>query len=392
MAGMIEAPVVFIEVQRGGPSTGIPTKTEQADLNQVFGASQGDYPRVIIAPTETADCYYTAVEALNLAEKYQLPVTIISDLLLSEHPETIEPDALPPRRADRARRTRRASGPRATARAVQALRLHAVRRLAARAARAPRRDVRGGDRRARRGRRAHQRRVHTRLPCGARCRRSGCGRWTAVLAELPPPQLEGPAEAEVTLIGWGSTWGVIREAVALLAARGVRANHLHFKYLVPVPRPRGERDPPASCRRTICVECNYTGQFARHLRAETGDRRRRPDPASTTASRSSRSRSPRRCAAILEGRPRSTRGHAGRGARDRLPLHPRPPGRQGAAGADRADPDGSGEPVWLVELVGRESGEPAGELRIGRARPASMALRRGWHSMRREPSTHGTAD
>ncbi|HXG64954.1 MAG TPA: 2-oxoacid:acceptor oxidoreductase subunit alpha, partial [Blastocatellia bacterium] len=93
-AGMIESPVVIIEVQRGGPSTGIPTKTEQADLNQVFGASQGDYPRVIIAPTDTVDCYYSAVEAHNLAEKYQLPVTIISDLLLSEHPETIEPDAL----------------------------------------------------------------------------------------------------------------------------------------------------------------------------------------------------------------------------------------------------------------------------------------------------------
>src|SRR5438445_509875 len=94
MAGMIEAPVVIVEVQRGGPSTGVPTKTEQADLNQVFGASQGDYPRVIITPTDTTDCYYTAVEAHNLAEKYQLPVTIISDLLLSEHPETIEPDAL----------------------------------------------------------------------------------------------------------------------------------------------------------------------------------------------------------------------------------------------------------------------------------------------------------
>ncbi len=74
-AGMIEAPVVIVEVQRGGPSTGIPTKTEQADLNQVFGASQGDYPRVIIAPTTTTDCFDTAVEAFNLAEKYQLPVT-----------------------------------------------------------------------------------------------------------------------------------------------------------------------------------------------------------------------------------------------------------------------------------------------------------------------------
>ena len=73
MAGMIEAPVVFVEVQRGGPSTGIPTKTEQADLNQVYGASQGDFPRIIIAPKDVRDCFDSAVEAFNLAEKYQLP-------------------------------------------------------------------------------------------------------------------------------------------------------------------------------------------------------------------------------------------------------------------------------------------------------------------------------
>ena len=96
MAGMIEAPAVFINVQRGGPSTGIPTKTEQGDLNQVYGASQGDYPRAILAPTTLKDCYYSAAEALNLAEEFQIPVTIVSDLLLSEHRETLERDDLTP--------------------------------------------------------------------------------------------------------------------------------------------------------------------------------------------------------------------------------------------------------------------------------------------------------
>ena len=100
-AGMIEAPVVFITVQRGGPSTGIPTKTEQADLNQALGASQGDFPRIIMAPADVTEAYYTAAEALNLADKYQLPVIILSDLLLSEHPETIERDALQARPGDR---------------------------------------------------------------------------------------------------------------------------------------------------------------------------------------------------------------------------------------------------------------------------------------------------
>src|SRR2546425_7103208 len=96
MAGMIETPVVIVNVQRGGPSTGIPTKTEQGDLNQVIGASQGDYPRVIIAPCDAVDCYETAVEAFNLAETFQLPVIIISDLLLGEHRSTIELDSISP--------------------------------------------------------------------------------------------------------------------------------------------------------------------------------------------------------------------------------------------------------------------------------------------------------
>src|SRR5262249_14812112 len=91
---MIETPVVVVNVQRGGPSTGLPTKTEQGDLNQAYGASQGDFPRVIIAPKDAADCFHTAVEALNLAETFQLPVIVISDLLLGEHRSTVHPEAV----------------------------------------------------------------------------------------------------------------------------------------------------------------------------------------------------------------------------------------------------------------------------------------------------------
>src|SRR5262249_46006710 len=94
MAGMIEAPVVFVNVQRGGPATRLPTKTEQGDLNQVLGASQGDYPRVIVAPRDATDCFHATVEAFNLAETFQLPVILISDLLLGEHRSTIEPEAV----------------------------------------------------------------------------------------------------------------------------------------------------------------------------------------------------------------------------------------------------------------------------------------------------------
>jgi len=64
---------MIISAQRGGPSTGLPTKTEQADLNQLFGASQGEYPRAIFAPVDAVDCYYSVIEAFNIAEKYQCP-------------------------------------------------------------------------------------------------------------------------------------------------------------------------------------------------------------------------------------------------------------------------------------------------------------------------------
>ena len=95
MAGMIEAPVVIVNVQRGGPSTGLPTKSEQGDLHQAFGASQGDFPRVIVAPRDALDCFHTSVEALNLAETFQLPVIVLSDLLLGEHRSTVDPEAIP---------------------------------------------------------------------------------------------------------------------------------------------------------------------------------------------------------------------------------------------------------------------------------------------------------
>src|SRR3989338_1734857 len=89
LAGMLEEPIVIINVQRGGPSTGIPTKQEQADLNLMFGG-QGDFPRIVLAPKDTEDAFYTMGRAFNLAEKYQMPVLVLSDLFLSEHFQTVE--------------------------------------------------------------------------------------------------------------------------------------------------------------------------------------------------------------------------------------------------------------------------------------------------------------
>ncbi len=360
MAGMIEAPVVVIEVQRGGPSTGIPTKTEQADLNQVYGASQGDYPRVIIAPTDTTDCYYTAVEAHNLAEKYQLPVTIISDLLLSEHPETIEADAL---RHDvviergeivsawdenekgqfkRYAFTKSGISPRALPGTEGAMFVAAT----------DDHDEEGvtiSD-------------VFTVSPVRRKIQEKRMRKMELVMAELPAPQLEGPADAEVTLIGWGSTQGVIREAIVLLAEEGVRANHLQIKYLHPFHE-KEVNEILSKCKRTICVECNYNGQFARHLRAETGF-----SVNDLIVKYDGEPFEPHHVVeqvqAILAGQPRSldvTMDEAREIAYHYIRVHL----------ADKVRPakleqvDGDGERLWVVEMAGRESGEKECELRIG---------------------------
>jgi 2-oxoglutarate ferredoxin oxidoreductase subunit alpha len=264
LAGITETPVVVIDVQRGGPSTGLPTKTEQADLNQLFGASQGDYPRAILAPTDVVDCFYTVVEAFNLAEKYQCPVLIASDLLLSEHRESADPDDfnfnVPIERGElitngvpdgykRFAFTPSGVSPRALPGTEGA----------AYVAASDEHDEAGvliSD-------------EFTNPEIRRRMMEKRMRKMEGLLKDCPPPQLFGPADAEVTLIGWGSTKGVIREAITALAAQGITANNLQIRYLVPFHEAEVRAILEAS-RRTLVVENNYSGQLARHIRAETG--------------------------------------------------------------------------------------------------------------------------
>jgi len=362
-AGMIEAPLVIIEVQRGGPSTGIPTKTEQADLNQVFGASQGDYPRVIIAPTDTTDCYYTAVEAHNLAEKYQLPVTIISDLLLSEHPETIEAGALrndvPIERGEivsdwsdekgqfkRYAFTRSGVSPRALPGSEGAMYVAAT----------DDHDEEGvviSD-------------VFTNPPMRRKIQEKRMHKLDKVLQELTPPKLEGPPDAEVTLIGWGSSTGVISEAIALLGEQGIRANHLQIKYLYPFHASEVS-EILRGTKRTVCVECNYTGQFARHLRAETGfgvnDLILKYDGEPFEPHHIVE-----QLRAILADQPRSTDvtlEEAREMGYHYVRVHLADKVRPGKI--VKIEESEYGEPLWQIEMVARDGGEKRGDLSIGTA-------------------------
>jgi 2-oxoglutarate ferredoxin oxidoreductase subunit alpha len=376
MAGMIETPIVVVDVQRGGPSTGLPTKSEQGDLNQVLGASQGDYPRVIIAPRDALDCFHSAVEAFNLAETFQLPVIIISDLLLGEHRSTIDPEQIP---AD----VPIERGEWVTELSTGASLNGGFKRYAltpsgvsprARPGRAGLIHVSATDDHDEKGILISD--EHTNAAIRRKMHEKRMRKMEGVRARLQPPVLEGAAEAEVTLIGWGSTWSVIQEAAAQLTRAGTRANQLHFKYIHPFHGAEA-RAILQGCKRTVVVENNFTGQFAHHLRAETGFSAdlvlTRYDgepfePAYIV----------RRVAAFLAGRPLDLRveEHEAREmAYHFIRIHMQDRARPGRLHG--VAESAHGEPVWAVELVRRTDGKPEGLLVIG----MDTGSIHGWHPM-----------
>jgi 2-oxoglutarate ferredoxin oxidoreductase subunit alpha len=91
LAGITETPIVIVDTQRGGPSTGLPTKQEQGDMNSLIHASPGEIPKIVLTPSTVEDCFYHTIEAFNLAEEYQCPVILATDLALSLGKQTVEP-------------------------------------------------------------------------------------------------------------------------------------------------------------------------------------------------------------------------------------------------------------------------------------------------------------
>jgi 2-oxoglutarate ferredoxin oxidoreductase subunit alpha len=358
LAGMIEAPVVFVNVQRGGPSTGLPTKTGQADLNQVYGASQGDYPRIIIAPSTVVDAFYTAAAAHNLAEEIQGPVLIVSDLLLGEHPETIEPDALRPDvPIERGKLLSEVPDDykrfAMTADGISPRVLPGAEGTAFVAA-SDDHDEQGVVISDEYTNTAVRRKMHEKR----------MAKVEAVRDKLAPPVLEGPADANVTLVAWGSTWGVIHEAIQGLAEAGVTANHLHIKYLHPFHADE-VTDILSGSQRIIVVENNFSGQFARFMRAETGIKAdhhvRKYDGEPFTPGYIIEA-----VRAILDGQPLSrdvsqdeARKIAYHYIRINLDNEARPEGYEQVSLPDYD------EALWKVTLVGRKEGEPRGSLLIG---------------------------
>ena len=267
-AGMLEVPIVVAESQRTGPSTGLPTKTEQADLLFVMHASQGEFPRIVVAPRNVEECFYAASEAFNLAERYQCPVIILLDLYLSEHIETVESFDIDSIKIDRGKLILQGTqGQRFKRYAFtdDGISPRAVPGTAGTEFIAP----------------SDEHNEYGDLVSDAF---SGIDEYVEVRRQMHRKRMQKTETmlknekafipsitnetADYFLVTFGSTSEPALEALGILKEKGVNAGLISFTYLLPL-------DPQKTKallqdKRLIDVECNYTAQLAYAIRANTG--------------------------------------------------------------------------------------------------------------------------
>jgi len=259
LAGMTETPIVIVLAQRPGPATGLPTRTEQGELFFALFSGHGEFPRAVLAPRDAEDAFYTIQKAFNIAEKYQTVVFVMSDQHLADSYWSV--DGLDPERIaiergllndyeigddyKRHRITDSGISPRAIP--GQGGRVIVV-------TDSDEHDEEGHiieDTMARKSM------VEKRMR-----------KLDGIASEVSKPLLYGNDEPDVLLIGWGSTYGAIKEAVDILNRKDIRASMLHFNEIWPFPRRAME--VIRSATRTYTVENNFMGQLKRLIRMETG--------------------------------------------------------------------------------------------------------------------------
>ena len=259
LAGIAEIPIVYVDVQRPGPATGLPTRTEQSDLKFVISASQGEFPRMVIAVKDQEDAFYQAARALNMAEKYQIPVILLSDQYIGDSTSTVKPFDTsnihieePAKEEDiqgeylRYRYTEDGISPRL----IPGKTKHLV------AADSDEHNERGWITES----------ADTRIKMVDKRMK----KLEKLQEDLQEPEFLGEKECETLLIGWGSTYGPIKEAIARLNESGqAKYGALVFGDIYPLPRKRIE-EMAKKAARIINVEQNATGQLAGLIKEVTG--------------------------------------------------------------------------------------------------------------------------
>jgi 2-oxoglutarate ferredoxin oxidoreductase subunit alpha len=236
LAVMTEMPLVIIDVQRGGPSTGLPTKTEQADLLQAMFGRNGECPAAIVAPCSPADCFAMIFEAVRLAVRFMTPVFFLSDGYLANG---AEPWPIPniedlPRIAVHFATSTNGSQDgkdvflpyKRDERLVRQWAVPGTAGLEHRIGGLEKQDVTGN---VSYDPANHEHMVRTRAQ-----------KIANIAADIPPLQVTGPAEGDVLVVGWGGTYGSLLTAVQRLQRQGHKVAHAHFRYLNPLPRNTAE--------------------------------------------------------------------------------------------------------------------------------------------------------
>jgi len=260
LAGITETPIVIIEGQRPGPAVGLPTRTEQGDLQFVLYAHQGDFPRAVLAPGTVEDCFQLTVKAFNLADKYQIPVIVMTDHHLATSYSTVEKFDLSKVTVDRGmlfsekdaepvyqryKITDSGISPRAFPGLGKALVVADS-------------DEHDEDGHIIEGADIRKRMVDKRMR-----------KLSGLSEEISPPELYGDNNPDILLIGWGSTIGAIREAADMLNKEGSKVSALYISEIWPFAADAVSKVMD-NAKRCFVVENNAVGQLARLIRTETG--------------------------------------------------------------------------------------------------------------------------
>ena len=258
LAGMAEIPTVIIDSQRAGPSTGMPTKTEQSDLNFALYGSHGDAPRVVMAPTSVDDCFTVMIEAFNAAECYQVPVIILTDQSLSHRLETVpRPNLKDYEVVDRIKPDESLAGNDYERYADSESGISPMSVPGGKGAYVStgiEHDAGGNPQyEPELRKKMMDKRFHKLEPLATSGRYS---EW-------------GPKDADIGILGWGSTEGAAQEASKLAADEGITVAGLFPRILMPLPVDM-IKEWAEGKQRIFVPEVNYAGQFARLLRSDVG--------------------------------------------------------------------------------------------------------------------------
>ncbi|MBF0285252.1 MAG: 2-oxoacid:acceptor oxidoreductase subunit alpha [Magnetococcales bacterium] len=256
MASMSETPVMVVDVQRGGPATGLPTKHEQSDLFLAIHGTHGDAPRVVLSVEDVKDCIDMAVDALNIADELQVPVILLSDGSLAFSTQTV-----PAPKPENYTIVRRKEWDGQGTYQRYAMTEDLVSPMCAPGTPNGMHMATGLEH-SESGAPKYSPDNHEMM------QRKRFGKIKNVVNTYKPTEIDGEGEADLGIIAWGSTIGVVREAIGRLREEGYKVKGFYPKLMWPMPTEQYEAFAK-TCKKILLPEVNFQGQLAHFVRAET---------------------------------------------------------------------------------------------------------------------------